>query len=271
MKVSRLLDRGVLMSELITVNITYPGAIEDTLSSPYPALPTSKPASAQKSWIWGSAMNTTVDKAGVTFKRVAQVIGAGKNTSASVITVYAELMRGATSLATTNVSVSAGYSWTLYLRGINTGITVNDGDQFDLYLWASATGADYRYNAILPFASAFNFFPGSSYTLINPSFTNIIPLYTLTGGNSPLIQSSTGFRIYHESVNFQYGSITTNKTLNLLIHSSDGVNNKVVGSYIADDYTAGGGFTRSTGEYPMYQRQYMPTTVSYRTGFKFSP
>lgn len=129
----------------VDVTISYPDPDETLLETPV-ALPTSEPGTAQISYTLASGHMPVWSPYELEHVKTAILYAAGKNTGGSAVTVYYRILKNGTSVATGSASVSAGQ----YYTGSHAQfLDAKVGDALSCKLWASVSGVNWDYKAIL--------------------------------------------------------------------------------------------------------------------------
>jgi len=277
MRVSRGLDRGVLSGSVHTLNFSYPSAVENNYWAAPVALQTTEPGTPQQSWTVTSTMLPSCSQGGVAITVCAQIYVSGYNSNASTVTLYYRVKRSGVSLTTASTTTAATTYYTLHIRGITPSINVQVGDTLDLFLWASTTGVDHRYNAIV-------FFPGRI-RIQNPAGSDVFDetYHHITYSNFskyPTLSRGTEYTgvTYYFYPAFAYSNIyegiNANKTYDIQLPFSDTLGGGVVVSSLnrldTSDITSTlvNRSTTTEANAPVAAKQWVPATISFRRGFR---
>ncbi len=170
-------------SSLRTMTVTI-NPSESVVSQEY--LPTSEPASSQVSYTVAAEHLPTISPTPWQTSYQAQIFMAGKNTAASMATIYWRILKNGISQTTGSNYCSTNYYWTIDAG--NFGL-VSVGDTLEVRVWASASSAAYWDYKALVLAPTRMFPARPKRILLDVSFT--VSSYTLGNGSRGSTDSGT--------------------------------------------------------------------------------
>lgn len=185
-------------SSLRTMTVTI-NPSESVVSQEY--LPTSEPASSQVSYTVAAGHLPTISPTPWQTSYQAQVLMAGKNTTASAVTIYWRILKNGISQTTGSGSCAANYYWTIDAG--NFGL-VSVGDTLEVRAWASASSAAYWDYKALILAPTRMFPARPKRILLDVSFTT--SSYTL--GNGSRGSTDSGTLQMNDSLGASFGMTT---------------------------------------------------------------
>jgi hypothetical protein len=263
-------DTGkVSTGTLKTFTINTPSARETYLSSSPVTLSTSEPATAQVSFTVGNNDLPTLTPSPVFMGNAPIIHVAGKAVTACTLT-YKTFING-TQMATGTNAVTAGNNWTYSF--VNTqSVNAQVGDIIEVKLWSTQTNTQLDYYAFTMYPTKVALSKPNTILKDLTFTTDTVITHALTQGRQPTpnanatqqcaVYGTTGIGLSIASG----GTITIPAVMQM---ATSVVAQGVIGGQFNVYYGDSGlrtsvGFRQSSSSHPYYERNSMPSTISFR-------